>query len=224
MRILVIEDDHDTATFISSGLKRSGFAVDLAEDGEKGFELIISNNYDAAVIDIMLPKLDGLTIIKKLRELSILTPVLILSAKNSVEDRVKGLGLGSDDYLAKPYSFIELLARVRSLIRRTSFASIPTELTKGDLRLDLLTREVMYGSEKIELLPKEFSLLEYLMRHHGEVVSKNMILEHIWSYDFEPQTNVVEVIVCRLRNKLEQSPEKKMIRTIRGAGYVLKVT
>jgi len=224
MRILVIEDDRDTATFIRNGLKRSGYAVDLAKDGEKGFQLIISNTYDAAVIDIMLPKLDGLTIIKKIRELNIQTPVLILSARTSVEDRVKGLGLGSDDYLAKPYSFIELLARVRSLIRRTNLAPNPTELTKGDLRLDLLTREVTYGSEKIELLPKEFALLEYLMRHHGEVVSKNMILEHIWSYDFEPQTNVVEVMVCRLRNKLEQSPEKKMIRTIRGAGYVLKVT
>ena len=223
MRILVIEDDLETAAFIMSGLKRSGFAVDHAADGEKGLELILCYPYDVVIIDIMLPKLDGLSILKKLRSQNIYTPVLILSAKNSVDDRIKGLSSGSDDYLAKPYSFLELLARVRSLIRRTSFTADPTRLTKGELTLDLLTREVTYASENIELLPKEFSLLEYLMRHHGEVVSKNMILEHLWSYDFEPQTNVVEVMVCRLRNKLEKSPEKKMIQTIRGAGYVLKV-
>ncbi|MGH7806530.1 MAG: response regulator transcription factor [Thermodesulfobacteriota bacterium] len=223
MRILVIEDDQETAAFIKSGFKRSGYAVDHAADGEKGLELILSYPYDAVVIDIMLPKLDGLTILKRFRNQNIYTPVLILSAKSSVDDRVRGLGLGSDDYLAKPYSFIELLARVRSLIRRTSFTSNPTRLIKGDLTLDLLTREVTYASDNIELLPKEFSLLEYLMRHHGEVVSKNMILEHLWSYDFEPQTNVVEVMVCRLRNKLEKNPEKKIIQTIRGAGYVLKV-
>lgn len=223
MRILVIEDDLETASFILSGLKRSGFAVDHAADGEKGLELILGYPYDVLVIDIMLPKLDGLSILKKLRSQNIYTPVLILSAKNTVDDRIKGLSVGSDDYLAKPYSFLELLARVRALIRRTTLTASPTKLTKGDLTLDLLTREVTYATENIELLPKEFSLLEYLMRHHGEVVSKNMILEHLWSYDFEPQTNVVEVMVCRLRSKLEKSPEKKMIQTIRGAGYVLKV-
>ncbi len=223
MRILVIEDDQETAAFITSGLKRSGYAVDHAADGEEGLELILSYNYDAAVIDIMLPKLDGLSILRKLRSQNIYTPVLILSAKNSVDDRIEGLSAGSDDYLAKPYSFLELLARVRSLIRRANFASSPTRLAKGELTLDLLTREVAYAGARIELLPKEFSLLEYLMRHHGEVVSKNMILEHLWSYDFEPQTNVVEVMVCRLRSKLEDSPERKMIQTIRGAGYVLKV-
>jgi len=224
MRILVIEDDQETASFIKSGLKRSGYAVDHAADGEKGLELILAYPYDVAVIDIMLPKLDGLSILKKFRSQNMYTPVLILSAKNSVNDRVKGLGLGGDDYLAKPYSFIELLARVRSLIRRTSITANPTRLKKGELTLDLLTREVIHSGKKIELLPKEFSLLEYLMRHHGEVVSKNMILENLWSYDFEPQTNVVEVMVCRLRNKLDKSPEKKMIQTIRGAGYVLKAT
>lgn len=223
MRILVIEDDQETASFITSGLKRSGYAVDHAADGEKGLQLITSHPYDAAVIDIMLPKLDGLSVLKKLRSKNIYTPVLILSARNAVDDRIEGLSAGSDDYLAKPYSFMELLARVRSLIRRTTYAANPTRLMKGDLTLDLLTREVTYASENIELLPKEFSLLEYLMRHHGEVVSKNMILEHLWSYDFEPQTNVVEVMVCRLRNKLEKSPDKKLIQTIRGAGYVLKV-
>lgn len=224
MRVLVIEDDQETASFITSGFKRSGYAVDHAADGEKGLELILSYPYDAAVIDIMLPKLDGLSILKKLRRQNVHTPVLILSAKNSVDDRVNGLSLGSDDYLAKPYSFIELLARVRSLIRRTNLIANPTRLAIGDLTLDLLTREVTYASENIELLPKEFSLLEYLMCHSGEVVSKNMILEHLWGYDFEPQTNVVEVLICRLRNKLEKSPEKKIIQTLRGAGYVLKVS
>ena len=177
MRLLVIEDDLDTGKFLSSGLKRSGFAVDLAKDGEEGLKMITSIPYDVAVIDIMLPKLSGLSIVKKIREMGIYTPVIILSARNSVEDRVRGLGVGCDDYLAKPYSFIELLARVRSLIRRTSYESDPSRLTKGDLTLDLLSREVTYASEIIELLPKEFSLLEYLMRHHGEVVTKNMILE-----------------------------------------------
>jgi two-component system, OmpR family, response regulator len=224
MRVLVIEDDKETASFITNGLKRAGYVVDHAIDGEKGLELIFSYVYDAAVIDIMLPKLDGLNVLKKLRSHNISTPVLILSAKNSVDDRVFGLGLGSDDYLAKPYSFIELLARVRSLIRRTSITPNPTRLATGNLTLNLLTREVTHASESIELLPKEFSLLEYLMRHHGEVVSKNMILEHLWGYDFEPQTNVVEVLICRLRNKLDKSPENKIIQTIRGAGYVLKVT
>jgi two-component system, OmpR family, response regulator len=224
MRVLVIEDDQETASFITNGLRRSGYAIDHAADGEKGLELILSYPYYAAVRDIMLPKLDGLSILKKLRSQKIHTPVLILSARNSVDDRVNGLSLGSDDYLAKPYSFIELLARVRSLIRRASSTPNPTRLVAGDLTLDLLTREVTHASENIELLPKEFSLLEYLMRHYGEVVSKNMILEHLWSYDFEPQTNVVEVLICRLRNKLEKNPEKKLIQTIRGVGYVLRIT
>lgn len=224
MKLLIIEDDPDTASFMLSGFKRAGYAVDHAEDGQRGLELILSYHYDAAVIDIMLPKLDGLSIVQKVRTQNINTPVVILSAKTSIDDRVRGLSLGSDDYLAKPYSFSELLARVRSLIRRANFAPQPNRLTAGALTLDLLTRDVVYESNKIELLPKEFSLLEYLMRHHGEVVSKNMILEHLWSYDFEPQTNVVEVMVCRLRSKLDDNPVKKIIRTIRGAGYVLKVT
>jgi two-component system, OmpR family, response regulator len=220
MRILVVEDDAKIASFVVNGLKQSGFAVDRCADGEEGHIFASSTNYDAAVIDIMLPKLDGLSLVQRLRKEGVRIPVIILSAKASVDDRVRGLQAGGDDYLTKPFAFSELLARVQALIRRASNATEPTRLTVGDLVMDLLTREVTRAGEKIELQSREFALLEYLMRHAGRVVTKTMILEHIWDYSFDPQTNVVDVLVFRLRNKIDK--DKKMLHTIRGVGYVLK--
>lgn len=222
MRLLVVEDDKKVASLIVKGLKQEGFAVDHAADGEDGLHLALNEPYDACIIDIMLPKLDGLTLIKEMRHQKISTPVIILSAKRSVDDRVKGLQTGSDDYLVKPFSFSELLARVQALIRRGTASALPTQLVVGDLCMDLLTREVFRGDHKIVLQPREFALLEYLMRNAGKVVSKTMIMEHVWEYNFDPQTNVVDVLVCRLRDKMERDVEKKMIHTIRGVGYVLK--
>jgi len=222
MRILVVEDDKKVASLIVKGFKQEGFAVDHAADGEDGLHLALNEPYDACIIDIMLPKLDGLSLIEEMRHQKISTPVIILSAKRSVDDRVKGLQTGSDDYLVKPFSFSELLARVQALIRRASAPALPTRLVVGDLHMDLLTREVFRGDQKIDLQTREFALLEYLMRNAGRVVSKTMIMEHVWEYNFDPQTNVVDVLVCRLRNKMERDFEKKMIHTIRGVGYVLK--
>ena len=222
MRILVVEDDKKIASFIVNGLKQSGFAVDPCSDGEEGLFLARSTPYDAAVIDIMLPKLDGLSLVQTLRKENVRVPVIILSAKASVDDRVKGLQSGGDDYLTKPFAFSELLARVQALIRRATNTTEPTRLTAGDLTLDLLTREVIRAGQKIELQAREFSLLEYLLRHAGRVVTKTMILEHVWDYSFDPQTNVVDVLVHRLRAKVEKDFPKKMIQTLRGVGYVLK--
>lgn len=224
MRVLVVEDDQKIASFAVKGLKQAGLAVDHAADGEEGLHLALTEPYDVAVIDIMLPKLDGLNLIDQLRRQKINTPVIILSAKRSVDDRVKGLQTGSDDYLTKPFAFSELLARVQALIRRASKVVEPTCLTIGNLTLDLLTREVVRGSRKIDLQPREFALLEYLMRHAGRVLSKSMIMEHVWGYDFDPQTNVVDVLVCRLRNKVDRDFEKKLIHTQRGVGYALKIS
>lgn len=223
MRILVVEDDPKIAYFVIKGLEQAGFAVDHAANGEDGLHLALSEPYDVAVIDIMLPKLDGLSLIEKLRQEKINTPVIILSARRSVADRVKGLQTGSDDYLVKPFAFSELLARVQALIRRAGDMAHPNRLVIEDLSLDLLTRGVVRAGQKIDLQPREFALLEYLMRHAGRVVSKTMILEHVWDYGFDPQTNVVDVLVCRLRNKLDRDFEKKLIHTLRGVGYVLKV-
>jgi DNA-binding response OmpR family regulator len=223
MRILVVEDDTKLSTFIVNGLKQAGFAVDDAKDGEEGLHLALNEPYDAAIIDIMLPKVDGFSIIEGLRRQKINTPVIILSAKRSVDDRIKGLQIGSDDYLTKPFSFPELLARVQALIRRASGVAEPSRLTAGDLSIDLLRREVMREGVKIDLQPREFALLDYLMRNVDRVVSKTMILEHVWDYHFDPQTDVVDVLVCRLRSKVDRDFEKKMIHTIRGMGYVLKV-
>jgi two-component system OmpR family response regulator len=220
MRVLVVEDDVKIASFVVKGLKQSGFAVDHCSDGEEGHILASATSYDAAVIDIMLPKLDGLSLVQKLRQEGVRVPVIILSAKASVDDRVRGLQAGGDDYLTKPFAFSELLARVQALIRRASNAREPTRLSAGDLTLDLVKREVIRGGEKIELQPREFALLEYLLRHAGRVVTKTMIMEHIWDYSFDPQTNVVDVLVSRLRNKMDK--DKKLVHTIRGVGYVLK--
>ena len=222
MRILLIEDDLKLASFILKGFKEAGFAVDHCADGEDGLHMALSEPYDAAIVDIMLPKLDGFALIDELRKRKITTPVIILSAKRSVEDRIKGLQTGSDDYLVKPFSFAELLARVQALIRRASGTAEPSTLEVGDLSMDLLTRKVTRGGKKIDLPPLEFSLLEYLMRNAGNVVSKTMIMEHVWDYNFDPQTNVVEVRICKLRDKIDSDFEKKMIHTVYGAGYVLE--
>jgi heavy metal response regulator len=222
VRILVIEDDEKLASFIVQGLEQSGMAVDHAANGGDGLRLALSESYDAAVIDIMLPRMDGLTVIQKMREGHVDTPVIILSAKRTVDDRVKGLQSGGDDYLVKPFAFTELLARVQALIRRSTRAVEPHALKVGDLTMDLLSRQACRGEKLIELQPREFSLLEYLMRNAGRVVTKTMILEHVWDYSFDPQTNVVDVLVCRLRNKIEKDFPEKLIHTIRGVGYVLK--
>jgi two-component system OmpR family response regulator len=224
MRILLIEDDEKIASFIVKGLKAAGYAVDHAVDGEEGLHLALAAPYDAAIVDIMLPKLDGLALIERLRKQKVNTPVIILSAKGSVDDRVRGLQAGGDDYLTKPFAFTELLARVQALIRRATGASEPTRLAVGDLSLNLLTREVTRGGQKIELQPLEFSLLEYLMRNAGRVVSRTMIMEHVWDYSFDPRTNVVEARVCRLRDKIDRGFDNKLIQTMRGVGYVLKET
>jgi two-component system OmpR family response regulator len=222
MRILLVEDDLTIASFIIKGLKSAGYAVDHVSDGEEGVHMALTEPYDAAIIDIMLPKRDGLSIIEKMRQEGVNTPVIILSAKGSVDDRVKGLETGGDDYLTKPFAFSELLARVQALIRRASGVSEPTRLVVGDCSMDLLTREVVRGGRKIELQPLEFSLLEYLMRNAGRVVSKTMIMEHVWDYNFDPETNVVEARISRLRDKIDREFPTKLIKTVRGVGYVLK--
>ncbi len=224
MRILVVEDDVKIASFIIKGLKAAGYAVDHAIDGETGLDRALTEPYDTAIIDIMLPKRDGLSLIETMRKEKVRTPVIILSARGSIDDRVKGLQIGSDDYLTKPFAFSELLARVQALIRRASGVSEPTRLTAGDLSINLLTREVSRGGKKIDLQPIEFSLLEYLMRSAGRVVSKTMIMEHVWNYNFDPRTNVVEARICRLRDKIDRDFERKLIHTLRGVGYVLKET
>jgi len=222
MRVLVVEDDKKIASFVVNGLKQSGFAVDYCADGEEGLIFARATPYDAAVIDVMLPKLDGLSLVQQMRKENLRTPVIILSAKASVEDRVRGLQAGGDDYVTKPFAFSELLARIQALIRRSTNAAEPTRLSVADLSVDLLSREVTRGGQKIELPAREFALLEYLMRHAGRAVTKTMILEHIWDYSFDPQTNVVDVLVCRLRNKVDKDFPKKLIHTMRGVGYVLK--
>jgi two-component system OmpR family response regulator len=222
VRVLVIEDDRKIASFLTKGLKQSGFAVDHAGDGETGLDLALATPYDAAVVDVMLPRRDGLSVVKALRDQKINLPVLFLSARGAVDDRVRGLQAGGDDYLVKPFAFSELLARVQALIRRATGTAEATTLTVGDLRMDLISREVTRGGRVIELQPREFSLLEYLIRNAGKAVSKALILEHVWDYSFDPQTNVVDVVVSRLRNKVDRDFEPKLIHTIRGVGYVLK--
>ncbi len=224
MLILLVEDDVKIASFIIKGLRSAGYAVDHAPDGEEGLHLALSRPYDAAIIDIMLPQRDGLSLIRQLRAERVNTPVLILSAKGSVDDRVRGLETGGDDYLTKPFAFSELLARVQALIRRAGGVSDPTRLALGDLTVNLLTREVTRGGKRIALQPLEFSLLEYLLRNAGRIVSKTMIMEHVWDYNFDPQTNVVEARISRLRDKIDRGFDTRLIHTIRGVGYVLKET
>jgi two-component system OmpR family response regulator len=222
MRALLVEDDDTIAGFVERGLREAGFAVDWFADGEAGFEAAIGQPYDVAVVDLMLPKRDGLSLIDELRKRGVETPVLILSARRSVDDRVKGLQAGGDDYLTKPFAFAELLARVQALVRRASRAPEPTTLTVDDLVLDLLSRRVRRGDQIIDLRPREFALLEYLMRNAGKVISKTMILSHVWDYSFDPQTNIVDVLVSRLREKIDRRFEKKLLHTVRGVGYVIR--
>ena len=222
MRLLLVEDDSKTASFIVKGFQEEGFAVDHAADGEDGLFMALHEPYDAAVVDVMLPKLDGLSLIHTLREKKVAIPVLVLSAKKTVTDRVKGLQAGGDDYLIKPFAFSELLARIQALIRRASSVTEPTTLTVAELTMDLVRRKVSRSGEQIDLQPREFALLEYLMRNSGRVVSKTMIMEHVWDYNFDPQTNVIEARICRLRDKIDRPFNSQLIHTIRGAGYVLE--
>ncbi len=222
MRLLLVEDDTKIASFIKKGLAEAGYSVDICHDGAEGLSLALTEPYDVAIMDIMLPHLDGLTIIEKMREHGVTTPVLILSAKQSVDDRVQGLQRGGDDYMVKPFSFSELLARVQALIRRDKSNIISTKLVVGTLEMDLLRHEVFRDGQRIELPAKEYALLEYMMRNPGAVISKTSILEKVYDYSFDPQTNVVDVLVCRLRNKVDKAFPVKMIHTVRGMGYVLR--
>jgi two-component system OmpR family response regulator len=222
VRALLVEDDATIADFVARGLREAGFAVDHEADGDAGLAAATRSSYDVAIVDVMLPMRDGLSVIEELRRQSIATPVLILSARRSVDDRVRGLQTGGDDYLTKPFAFAELLARVQALVRRATRAPEPTTLSVEDLALDLLSRRVTRNGAPIDLRPREFSLLEYLMRNPGKVVSKTMILSHVWNYNFDPQTNVVDVLVSRLREKIDRPFENKLLHTVRGVGYVLR--
>ena len=222
MRILVIEDDADTAAYISKGLRESGHVMDHAQDGKEGLFMAVEQRYDVIVVDRMLPMLDGLTIVQTLRSSGNKTPVLILSALGEIDDRVRGLRAGGDDYLVKPFAFSELLARLEALVRRARAETPETTLRVGDLEMDLLARVVKRAGRAIDLQPREFRLLEYLMRHQGQVVTRTMLLENVWDYHFDPQTNVIDVHVSRLRRKIDRDFEQSLLHTIRGAGYMLR--
>jgi DNA-binding response OmpR family regulator len=222
MRVLIVEDDETIAAFVAKGLREAGFAVDQSGSGREGLDRAVSSPYDVAIVDVMLPGLDGLALVEALRRREVRTPVLFLSARHTVDDRVRGLQAGGDDYLVKPFAFAELLARVQALVRRASAANEPTRLAVGDLEMDLLTRDVRRAERRIELRPKEWALLEYLMRQGGRVVSKTMILAHVYDYSFDPGTNVVDVLVHRLREKIDHDFDRKLLQTVRGVGYVLR--
>lgn len=222
MRILVVEDDLETASYIAKGLNESGHAVDVSHDGKDGLFMGLELSYDAIVVDRMLPGLDGLSVIQTLRSAKKQTPVLILSALGEVDDRVEGLRAGGDDYLVKPFAFAELLARLEALVRRGDVQATETTLRVGDLEMDLLSRVVKRAGRVIELQPREFRLLECLMRHSGQVVTRTMLLESVWNYHFDPQTNIIDVHVSRLRGKIDKSFEQPLLHTIRGAGYSLR--
>jgi two-component system OmpR family response regulator len=220
MRVLVVEDDAKIASFVVRGLKQAGYAVDHAEDGETALVLAQSTAYDAAIVDVMLPRLDGLSLVRRLRAARSALPVVFLSAKSAVDDRVRGLQAGGDDYLTKPFAFSELLARVQALIRRATQAPEATRLVQGDVSLDLVSREVVCAGKPVDLQPREFALLAFLLRHAGRPVSKTMILEHVWDCSFDPQTNVVDVVMHRLRSKID--PERRRIETVRNVGYIFR--
>jgi two-component system OmpR family response regulator len=222
MRILVVEDDFEAQRYLVNGLKEAGHVVDDAGDGETGLTLALSRPYDMAIIDRMLPKLDGLKLVEEIRGQGNTTPVLFLSALSEVDDRVKGLKAGGDDYLTKPYAFVELLARLDALMRRRHPASVRTRLQVGDLELDLLTRTAKRAETSIDLQPREFRLLEYLMRHASQVVTRTMLLESVWEYHFDPQTNVIDVHISRLRAKIDKGFETPLLHTVRGAGYMIR--
>ena len=222
VRILVVEDDPSIAEFVSSGLRQEGYAVDVARDGVDGLALAREESFDAAIVDVMLPKLDGLSLVAALRRANVATPVLFLSARHSVDDRVKGLQTGGDDYLTKPFAFQELVARVQALTRRGQLPIESSELAVGDLRLDRLTRRATRGGVPIELRPREYALLEYLMRHAGMPVTREQISEHVWKQDFDPTTNIVDVYINYLRKKIDADSDKSLVQTVRGVGYMLK--
>ncbi len=222
MQILVIEDDTDTADYLAKGLRESGHAVEVTGDGREGLIQAAAEPYDVLIVDRMLPGLDGLSLVQHLRATGNTTPVLFLSALGEVDDRVKGLRAGGDDYLVKPYAFSELLARIEGLERRRHAAPVTTSLKVADLELDLLSRKVTRGQREIDLQPREFQLLETLMRHAGQVMTRTMLLEKVWGYHFDPQTNVIDVHISRLRHKIDRGAERPLIHTVRGAGYCLR--
>ena len=222
MKILLIEDDSVIAEFIIKGMREAGFTINHCTDGHSGLQMALNDHYDVAIIDLMLPKLDGLSIIAKLRDKGINLPIIILSAKRTVDDRIKGLQRGGDDYITKPFSFSELLARTEALLRRANNVTESTTLTTKDLTLDLLARTVTRAGTKIDLQPKEFALLEYLIRNAGRVVSKTMIMERVWDYNFDPRTNIVEARISKLREKVDRDFDSPLIHTVRGLGYVLR--
>ena len=226
MRALLIEDDNDVASYVSKGLKEQGYTVDIASDGKEGLGLASTESYDVMIVDRMLPKLDGLSILKSIRAAENHTPVIILSALGEVDDRVKGLKSGGDDYIVKPFSFSELLARMEALIRRSEVIpdAAVTSLGVGDLEMDLLSRKVTRAGVKIDLQSREFKLLEYLVKHQGQVVTRTMLLENVWNYHFDPQTNVIDVHISRLRAKIDKEFDHPLIRTVRGAGYVIEAS
>lgn len=222
MKILLVEDDTRTADFILKGLQQSGYIAVHAPNGKDGFFKATSESYDLAIVDIMLPDLDGFSLIGKLRSQGLTLPVIVLSARSSVEDKIRALQIGSDDYLVKPFSFSELIARIQALLRRTGTGGDSSVLTVGDLSINLLSRKVYRGETRIDIQPLEFTLLEYLARNAGRVVSKTMIIEHVWEYNFDPQTNIVETRMCRLREKIDKPFKEKLLHTVRGFGYVLE--
>ena len=222
MRILVIEDDKQTRDFLVQGLRQSGHVLDTASDGKDGLFLALEQEFDVIVVDRMLPGLDGLSIVETVRNSGTRTPILILSALGEVDDRVEGLQRGGDDYLVKPFAFSELEARLEALIRRSAGEAAETRLQVADLEMDLLARQVKRAGREIELQPREFRLLEYLMRHSGQVVTRTMLLEKVWDYHFDPQTNVIDVHISRLRSKIDKDFDPPLIQTIRGAGYALR--
>jgi len=222
MRVLVVEDDREAAAYMSKGLRESGHTVDHAADGEEGFSLATGGDYDVLVVDRMLPRLDGLDLVARLRRLGDQTPILFLSALGEVDHRVGGLKAGGDDYLVKPYAFAELLARIEALVRRRSPGQVETRLVVGDLEMDLLARQATRAGRKLDLQPREFKLLEFLMRHAGQVVTRTMLLENVWEYHFDPQTNVIDVHISRLRAKLDKGFPEPLLHTARGAGYCLR--
>jgi len=222
MRVLVIEDDRDTLAYIAKGLQESGHVVDRSSDGKDGLFMALEESYDAIVVDRMLPGLDGLSIVQSLRAAEKRTPVLILSALGEVDDRVEGLQKGGDDYLTKPFAFSELLARLEAIVRRGEAQPVKTKLLVGDLEMDLLARTVRRGGQNIDLQPREFRLLEYMMQHSGQVVTRTMLLEKVWDYHFDPQTNVIDVHISRLRRKIDRDFDTELLHTVRGAGYVLR--
>jgi two-component system OmpR family response regulator len=222
MRLLIVEDDSRMVSFVAKGLKEAGYVVVHASDGMSGLHLALDEPYDAAIVDIMLPRMDGLALIEELRRRRVRLPVIILSAKRTVDERVRGLQAGGDDYLTKPFAFSELVARIQALIRRANNTPEPTGITVGDLYIDLLARVVTRASKKIDLQPREFCVLEYLARNAGRVISKTMIIERVWDYNFDPQTNIVESRICRLRDKIDKGFDTPLIHTVRGMGYVLR--